>query len=175
MPKETLAIREPFVANECLSHLVPEAAAQTFKGNNFITLNAAGRAIAAPATPASPVAADLLNIGFALEPGHNYTVSNMESMVEITNRDVLIEVTLKGNSIPQVDLIPGTRYGLGIDGATGYYVADYARKGIALLELVRLSGRGILANGKAIYTSGYELDDNPRIIVRILASAGIPS
>ncbi len=174
VPVETLSVREPFVANQLFSHLVPEATAQTFDGNSFVQLDANGRAAAAPATPTDGTL--LTNIGFVLEPGHNYPTNTMENLVEVCNRDTLIEITLTGVAT-QADLVPGKKYGLSIDNSTGrpIYVADRTKTTHGVVEFVRPAARGLLHNGKAVFTSGTVADTNVRIIVRITDAAGITS
>lgn len=176
MPR-TFPIMEPFCANETLTRLVPEATGQTYLGNNFVQLDANGRAAAAPATPTD--GSLLTNVGFVLEPGHNYTANNAESQfgAEILANGKLIEITLSGVAA-QGDLIPGRKYGLSIGaGSDGinYYYADRTKTAYGVVEFIRVSGRGLLANGEAVQTSGNVGDTNIRIIVRIAATAEIAS
>lgn len=169
---DTLPYQEPFPANECLSHLVEEATGQTFKGNSFIQLDANGRAAAAPATPTD--GSLLTNIGFTLEPGHNFSANKLENMVEVLDERKLIEITLGGAAV-QTDLVPGKGFGLSIDPTTGFYYADRTKTTHTVVEFVRISGRGVLPNGKAIQHTGIAGDTRIRIIVRIKDSAAIRS
>lgn len=170
---DVLSIQEPFAANNLRSHLVQEATGQTFKGNNFVQVDANGRVAAAPATPVD--GSLLTGIAFAIEPGHNYAANKMENYTEVAEPSVPIEITLTG-VCAQTDLVPGKGFGLSIDGATGFYVADRTKVTHTVVEFVKLAGRGLLATGKSpVGHSGDVGDTNVRIIVRIKASAGIPT
>lgn len=168
---EVFRVEEPFPVNECLSHLIPEATGQTFKGNSFVQLDANGRLAAAPPTPVDGTL--LTGIGFTLEPGHNYPVNNLNSLCEVMKEDKLIEITMSG-VLAQTDTVPGKKFGLSIDGTTGFYVVDRTKATHGVVEFVRLAGRGLLHNGKAILNTGAVGDTNVRVIVRITDAAGIP-
>lgn len=173
----THGIRAPFVANQLFSHLVPEAAGQTataLTGDSFVQMDANGRVAAAPATPTDGTL--LTGLGYALEPGHNYPSVTMENLIEIANRDTLIEMTMTGVAV-QTDLVAGKKYGLSIDNSTGspIYVVDRTKTAQGVVEFVRLAARGLLANGPAVKQSGYAGDTNIRVIVRLADTAGINS